>query len=290
MLDIDLLRTFVAILETGSFTAASDVVRRTQSALSLQMKKLEEQVGHPLLRREPGGIKATAEGERLLIHAKRILRAHEEAILDFSGVSGNAGNLVLGISADYGQALLPRVVRVLARFYPKLSVEVVCGPSRDLYEMCTDGRVEIAFVGEGEGLGQSPVLHRERLVWATGGDVHNKDPLPLALLPAEDSNYRRWALDALDRVGRRHWIAYTCYSLAGLQAIVRAGYAVTVMAESALVTGIRELPDTENFPPLPLLEVRVTRCIAKDSLFLRNLEASLITQLSQDMGNHPTHP
>jgi DNA-binding transcriptional LysR family regulator len=287
MLDIDLLRTFVAILETGSFTTASDIVRRTQSALSLQMKKLEEQVGHPLLKREPGGIKATAEGERLLIHAKRILRAHEDAILDFGGIAGRSGSLVLGISADYGQTLLPRVLRVLAGSYPKLSVEVVCGPSRDLYEMCTDGRVEIAFVGEGEGLGQSPVLHRERLVWAAGGDVHKQDPLPLALLPAEDSNYRRWALDALARVGRRHWIAFTSYSLAGLQAIVRAGLAVTVMAESALATGIRELTDTENFPPLPALEVRVTRCIAKDSLFLRDLEASLIRQLSKVADNRP---
>ena len=156
--------------------------------------------------------------------------------------------------------------------------------------MCTDGRVDIAFVGEGEGLGQSPVLHRERLVWATGGDVHNEDPLPLALLPAEDSHYRRWALDALARVGRRHRVAYTSYSLAGLQAIVRAGFAVTVMAESALVTGIRELINSEKFPPLPPLEVRVTRCIAKDSLFLRNLEASLVKQLSDDMGNRSAEP
>lgn len=286
MLDVDLLRTFVAILETGSFTAASDVVRRTQSAVSLQMKKLEEQVGNPLLKREPGGVRATAEGERLLIHAKRILRAHEDAILDFSGMSGAAGNLLLGISADYGQALLPRVLRVLAMSYPKLSVEVLCAPSRDLYEMCTDGRVEIAFVGEGEGLGQSPVIHRERLIWATGGDIDNEDPLPLALLPSEDSNYRRWALDALARVGRRHWVAYTSYSLAGLQAIVRAGYAVSVMAESALVTGMRELTDTEKFPPLPLLEVRVARCIAKDSVLLRNVETSLIKQLSRDKGGH----
>jgi len=128
------------------------------------MKKLEEQVGHPLLKREPGGIKATVAGERFLVHARRILRAHEDAIVDFSGMSDTAGHLMLGLSADYGQALLPRVLGVLAGSYPKLSVEVVCAPSRDLYEMCTDGRVEIAFVGEGEGLGQSPVLHRERLV------------------------------------------------------------------------------------------------------------------------------
>lgn len=286
MLDIDLLRTFVAIIETRSFTAASDVVRRSQSALSLQMKKLEEQVGHALLKREIGGIKATAEGERLLIHAKRILRAHEDAILAFSGAPGSAGNLLLGMSADYGQALLPRVLHVLARDYPKLSVQVVCGPSRNLYEMCSDGRVEIAFVGEGEGLGESPVVHRERLVWATGGGhAHDKDPLPLALLPAEDSNYRRWALDALARVGRRHWIAYTSYSLGGLLAIVRGGYAVTVMAESALAAGMRELADTEKFPPLPSLEVRVTRCIAKDSVFLRNVEASFVKHLVQDAGS-----
>jgi DNA-binding transcriptional LysR family regulator len=281
MLDIDLLRTFVAVVETRSFTAASDVVRRTQSALSLQMKKLEEQVGYTLLRREPTGIRPTPEGERLLIHARTILRAHEEAILAFDRSVEAAGSLMLGISADYGQGLMARVLGVLGRSYPNLSVEVVCGPALHLAEMCNDGRLDVAFVGEGEGLGQSPVIHRERLVWAGGTNVQPKEPFALALPPADVCNYRRWALDAFTRTGRRHRIAFTSYSIAGLQAVVRSGHAITVIAESALIPGMRELDDSEFFPELPQIEVRVTRCMAKDSVFLRNLEATFVRELTQ---------
>jgi DNA-binding transcriptional LysR family regulator len=280
MLDIDLLRTFVAVVETRSFTAAADVVRRTQSALSLQMKKLEEQVGHALLRREPSGMRPTPDGERLLIHARNILRAHEEAILAFDRSANAVGTLTLGISADYGQGLMPRVLGVLSSSYPELLVDVVCGPALHLAEMCSDGRVDIAFVGEGEGLGQSPVVHRERLVWAGGESTQPREPFALALPPAEVCNYRRWALDALTRAGLRHRIAYTSYSIAGLQAVVRSGHAITVIAESALVPGMCELTDLAAFPDLPPIEVRVTRCMAKDSVFLRNLEATFVRDLA----------
>jgi DNA-binding transcriptional LysR family regulator len=281
MLDIDLLKSFVAIVETKSFTAATDIVRRTQSALSLQMKKLEDQVGHTLLWREPGGIRPTAEGERLLIHARNILRAHEEAILAFDRSGRTVGSLQLGISADYGQGLMPRVLAVLSHTHPDLAVDVVCGPALQLAEMCSDGRLDIAFVGEGEGLGQSPIVHRERLVWAAGEGAVPQEPFALALPPADVCNYRRWALDALTRAGRRCRIAYTSYSIAGLQAIVRSGHAVTVIAESALIPGMRELADPDNFPPLPPIEVRITRCMAKDSLFLRNLEAAFVRELAE---------
>jgi DNA-binding transcriptional LysR family regulator len=280
MLDIDLLRTFVAIVETRSFTAAADVVRRTQSALSLQMKKLEDQIGHTLLRREPSGIRPTAEGEHLLIHARNILRAHEEAILAFDREPGASGTLLLGIAADYGQGLLPRVLATLAKTYPKLSVEIVCGPALHLAEMCSDGRIDIAFVGEGEGLGHSPVVHRERLVWAAGENARIGEPIPLALPPPDVCNYRRWAMDGLDRMGRRHWIAYTSYSIGGLQAVVRSGHGVTIIAESALVSGMRELDESEGFPALPGIAVRVTRCMSKDSRFLRNLEATFVEHLT----------
>jgi DNA-binding transcriptional LysR family regulator len=280
MLDIDLLRSFVAIVETKSFTAAADVVRRTQSAVSLQMKKLEEQVGHTLLLRESAGIRPTFEGERLLIHARAILRAHDEAIREFDRSALPVSSLMLGISADYGQALMTRVLAVLRRAHPDLMVEVVCGPALHLAEMCGDGRLDIAFVGEGEGLGQSPVVHRERLVWAAGDGAEPAEPVALALPPAEVCNYRRWALDALARAGRRHRIAYTSYSIAGLQAIVRSGSAVTVIAESALIPGMREIRDPQRFPELPPIEVRVTRCLAKDSVFLRNLEALFVDGLA----------
>jgi DNA-binding transcriptional LysR family regulator len=283
MLDIDLLRTFVAIVETRSFTAAAEVVRRTQSALSLQMRKLEDQIGHTLLHREPNGIRPTTEGERLLIHARNILRAHEEAILAFDRAPGASGTLLLGISADYGQGLLPRVLGILTKAYPRLSVDLVCGPALELAAMCSDGRIDIAFVGEGEGLGHSPVVHRERLVWAAGENARIEEPIPLALPPPDVCNYRRWAMDGLDRIGRRYWIAYSSHSIAGLQAVVRSGYAVTTIAESALVPGMRELDESEGFPALPRIAVRVTRCLSKDSRFLRNLEATFVENLAQGL-------
>lgn len=283
MLDIDLLRTFVAIHESGSFTAASDVVGRTQSAVSLQMRRLEEQVGRSLLVRSAARVEPTPDGERLLVHARRILRAHDEALRDFDRKRGADGLLVLGISADYGQTLLPVVLGELAAAYPNVLVEVVCGPSTDIWQHTVEGRIELAFVGEGEGLGDSPVVHRERCIWATGGDAHTRDPLPLALVPRE-CLYRKWALDRMAALGRRHRVIYTCYSIGGIQAIVRGGLAVTVISESALVPGMREIDAREGFGALPDVEVRAVRSLARDGALLRDIEAHLVERLVARLG------
>jgi DNA-binding transcriptional LysR family regulator len=280
VLDIDLLRTFVALSETGSFTAAAEVVGRTQSAVSLQIRKLEDQVGHPLVSRLSHGIALTAQGETLLSHARHILQAHEDALAAFAIRRGQPNGLVLGISADYGQTLLPRVLKILREAYPNVAVEVVCGPSTEIAAGAIEGQVDLAFVGEGEALGQSPVVHRERLVWATGGDAHRRTPVPLALVPRE-CLYRRWATERLDAVGRRYRIAYTSRSIGGIQAIVRGGLAVTAIAESALVPGMEEIDEAEGFPALPPIEVRVERCRAKDSAELRDIEATLVEALTQ---------
>lgn len=285
MLDIDLLRTFLAIYESGSFTAASDVVGRTQSAVSLQMRRLEEQLGHPLFVRAPEGVVPTPVGEKLLVHARRILLAHDEAMAELDRRRGRAGHLSLGISADYGQTLLPRVLGELAAAYPDVTVNVVCGPSSDIARQTVEGKIELSFVGEGEALGESPVVYRERCIWATGGDAHTRDPLPLALVPRE-CLYRKWALDRLAAMGRRHLVRYTCYSIGGIQAIVRGGLAVTIITESALVPGIREIDPEAGFGPLPDVEVRAFRSLARDSALLREVEAHLVERLLHG-GNGP---
>jgi len=279
MLDIDLLRTFVAIYESGSFSAAADIVGRTQSAVSLQIKKLEERLGEPLFHREPNGIVPTGHGEFLLAHARRILRTHDEALLGFGRHARGAPRWSLGISADYGQALLPRVLAVIEELQPASTIEVVCGPSSDIALQVVEGRLDLVFVGEGEGLGRGPVVHRERCIWATGGEAHLRDPVPLALPPRE-CLYRRWAADRLDMVGRPHRIAYTSYSISGLQAVVRGGHAVTVISESALVPGMRELTEEEGFPRLPDVVVRMVRCMAREDALLRELEEDLASRLA----------
>jgi len=279
MLDLDLLKTFVAICETGSFKAASEVVGRTQSAVSLQVKKLEEQLEQELLKRYPQGIAPTASGELLLTHARHVLRAHEQALGAFAKRSEAGRHILIGISPDYGQALLPRVLEVLEAERPDTSAEIVCRPSAEIAGYVLEGRVDIAFLGEGEGLGQGAVVHRERCVWASGGTAHRRDPLPLALVPRE-SLYRRWATERLDAIGRRYRVLYTSHSIGGIQAVVRGGHAVTVIAESALVPGMSELGASDGFPALPTIEVRVERCRAKDSDELKELERLFATRLA----------
>lgn len=281
MLDIDLLRTFVAIHESGSFSAAAEIVGRTQSAVSLQIKKLEERLGEALFHREPTGIVPTAHGEFLLAHARRILRAHDEALLGFGRHVRDAPHWTIGISADYGQALLPRVVSAIAEIEPATTLDIVCGPSADIAIQVVEGRLDLAFVGEGEGLGRGPVVHRERCVWAGGGEAHRRDPLPLALPPRE-CLYRRWAADRLDMAGRSYRIVFTSYSISGLQAVVRGGHAVTVIAESALIPGMRELAEADGFPRLPDVLVRMVRCMAREDALLREIEEELGRRLALD--------
>jgi DNA-binding transcriptional LysR family regulator len=276
MLDIDLLKTFVAICESGSFKAASDVVGRTQSAVSLQIKKLEDQLGQPLLTRCAPNVAPTERGEVLLSHARRILGAHESALGALGGRAEESRHVVLGIAPDYGQVLLPRVLAVLGQERPDTTVEVVCDTAAEIAASVLDGRVDIAFVADGQG----QVAHRERCIWASGGDAHLRDPMPLALVPRDSCLYRQWATDRLDAIGRRYRILYTSIWLGGLQAIVRGGRAVTVISESALIDGMIEVGEAEGFPSLPEIQVRVERCRAKASSDLRVLERMLSERLA----------
>jgi DNA-binding transcriptional LysR family regulator len=279
MLEPALLRAFVAICETGSMTAAAEIVGRTPSAVSLQVKKLEEFFARALLARASDGLVPTQAGETLLSHARRMLAAEEEALAAM-GRAADGAHLVLGISGDYGQVLLPRALAALRAFRPDITAEIVCAPSSDLMAQVIDGRTDLAFVGELESLSNGPVVHRERLVWASDGIAHLRDPMPLALVPRE-SLYRRWATERLQAMGRRYRIDFTSYSIAGITALVRAGGGVTVISESALVPGLVEV---EDLPPLPQVEVRIERCRARDSAALRALEAHLNARLRLDAG------
>lgn len=154
------------------------------------------------------------------------------------------------------------------------------GPASTLVPWVQDGRLEIGLLDEGEGLDRGPLVHRERLVWAGTGDLVTRDPLPRAMVPRE-CLYRRWATDRLDAAGRRYRIAYTSYSIGGIQAIVRGGFAVTAISEGALVPPMRVLSENEGFPALPPVEVRIERSQARDSAFLREVEALLVAKLTQ---------
>lgn len=281
MLDTELLTTFVAICETRGFTAAGNVVGRTQSAVSMQVKRLEAQLGCRLFHRSPHGLSLTPKGELLLTHARRILHAQREAMIAFDR-NAVSGVVTLGIPNDYAYRLLPRVLAEFAELYPRATVDVLCEQSKDLVGRIRDGSLDLAFVTEGEGPGGGHIVHSEPCAWVTGvtGSAHCQTPLPLAAFH-EGCTYRRWMLEALARAGRDYRIAFTSLSMTGIQSAVRAGLAVSVMATSSVLDGMRVLAAEEGFPPLPQLNVRLQRTRSKASPVLDHLEAFLGERLAQ---------
>lgn len=255
-LDIDLLRSFVVAAETGVLSRAADRIGRSQAALSMQMKRLEDLIGQPLLTRTGRGVLLTVQGERLLVHARRVLSSHDEALAEFSGGS-LSGTLRFGCPDDYAQAFLPNLLRGFARLHPGAAIEVICAATPRLQAQCDRGGLDLALVSVPLGA-EREVLRREDLVWVIPRDHPAlwPDPLPLALGDPDTLDHRA-ALAALDRAGRAYRIAYASGSLSGLLAVARSGQAVAVLTGSAVPTDLRTLPRIGGLPALPRIGVTI---------------------------------
>ncbi len=255
----DLLHTFAEIVEHGSFTHAAMRVHRTQSAVSMQIRRLEEQLGCRLFERTGRSVKLTGQGEIFYDHARRILQAYREALTVVNGRSLE-GDITLGLPDDFATSFLPRVLSRFNETYPWIRLNLVCEPSRRLISQIADGLIDIALVTEGEGTTSGIVLRREPLVWASSArhDVHHRDPIPLAIFHAGDV-FRRSAIEQLEARGRRAKIAVTSLSFAGISAAVDAGIALAVVFHGSLRPGWRILGVREGFPALPDLGVVLLR-------------------------------
>ena len=281
-MDIDLLRTFEAIRETGSFTAAADRVGRTQSAVSLQMKRLEDRLGVPLFVRDRGPVTLTPHGEKLAAHARRILSACDDALGAFDRQSVE-GAVVLGLPSDYAPRILPLVLEQFVAVYPQARVDIVIDESRHLVRRIAEGAVDLAFVTRGQGpTASSAPVFREPVVWVGPlGDTHLTDPLPLAIW-SEDAITTRWMSEALDRAGRRFRITATSPDITGLRWMVEAGFAITVMAGCSVTERMRVLGEAEGFPPLLPLDVMLERAHLKGSAVIDRLEQHLRAAFEAD--------
>lgn len=250
-LDPDLLRTFVAIVDTGGFTPAARQVHRTQSAVSMQMKRLEEGVGRLLFERDGRGVNLTADGDALLIYARRLLRLHDEAVSALTRPE-MVGTVCLGTPDDYVDRFLPDILARFAQAYPRVQVEVLCEPSAHLRELLADRHIDLALITCVPGRESGEILRHEPVVWATSERhcAHECDPLPLAVFQ-KGCFFRGWATAALDQVGRAYRIAYSSPSISGIFASVSAGLAVTVLARSVALGHLRILTEQDGFPALP---------------------------------------
>lgn len=253
-LDPDLLRAFVLIAEGRSFTRAAALLGRTQSAISMQVKRLEEQLGHPVLQRSKGGsVDLTAHGSYLLGRARELLALNDEVMATFREPA-IAGTVRLGTPDDYAFRYLPPILARFARSHPAVDVDVLCASSSELAGRLQAGELDLTLLTEGvEPPGFSSIpLWRGALNWITSvrHPVHRQTPLPLALAH-ENCSWRRAAMRALDAAGRPYRVAYVSGTQVGTQAPVMAGLAVTVSTLSWLPDGLRPLRADEGLPPLP---------------------------------------
>ena len=249
-LDTELLRTLVAIADTGGFASAARSVHRTQSAVSMQMKRLEAVVGQELFEKRGRRTLPNARGRDLLLHARQILRLQDEALAAFRA-PGIHGEVALGACDDYVLSFVPPILARYARLHPNVHVRLDARDSTKLIRATVEGELDIALVNIVDDEIRHEKLTSEPLVWVGSASyaTHEKDPLPLAV--ESDCVWGRWARDTLDRAGRRYRNAYSTFNIGGLIALVGAGLAVSVMSRSSVPASLRVLGETEGFPPLP---------------------------------------
>ncbi|MBY3040263.1 LysR substrate-binding domain-containing protein [Rhizobium laguerreae] len=258
-LDLDQLQTFIAIVDSGSFTKAADRVYKTQSAVSMQMRRLEERIGKQLFIKDGRGNRLTVEGEKLLNYARRIIRLNNEAIAAFDD-NRLEGTLRIGTPDDYADRYMPEIIGRFAKTHPNVELYIVCEPSVDLAERMHKGELDIALVTHNPRERMSDVVRTEPLCWVGSANhpIRDDAPVPLAV-GRRDCQWRQLACSALDAVGREHQILFTSWSCTVVAAAVLAGMAVSVMPESALRTGMKVLSQADGFPALPPVQIGIMK-------------------------------
>lgn len=257
-LDPVCLRAFVTVADTGSFTAAAQRLLRGQSAVSLQVRRLEEQLGQRLLDRGPRHAVLTPEGERIIARARRLLALNDELLA--SVAEPELGGVVrLGVPEDFATTHLPAILAEFARSHPRVALEVTCELTLPLLDRFGAGEFDLVLVkrlGGGQGAVGEEIVLREQLVWAGPAGASFSDdpaaPVPLVCSP-RPCVLRDLATRALENAGRPWRIAYSCGSLAGNHAAVRAGLGIAPLPLEMVPGDLAVLAD-EGLPSLPGIE------------------------------------
>lgn len=258
--DFDLLRTFVAVVDNAGFTRAAERVGRTQSTVSLQIKKLEDGLGRRVFERDGRDLLLTPEGEILLTYARQILHIADEARSRL--LEPDVEGLVrLGTPEDFATVYLPDVLAQFAEAHPRVTLEVNCNFSFNLLDGFARGEYDLLLVKrEPQGPSGGVAVWRDVLVWVGGARLmlDPTQPVPLVLAPAPDV-YRKRAIACLDTIKRSWRVVYTSPSSEGLQAAVRAGLGVTVLSKDMVPDGLVQLGDEHGLPAMHDTEIALYR-------------------------------
>ncbi len=256
-LDLRLLRTFVSAARSGSLSAAAVQVLRTQSAVTMQIQRLEDALGQKLLHRSGSGVRPTNSGERFLVYAERILRTHDDAVAEYTR-KGIHGSISFGCPEDYLVAFGPALLQRFGAAHPAVEVTVVAAPTTELRKLLGQQQVDVALMSSSEAAASGSILRKERLVWvANRADVPLADfgePVPLALSSSNTLDHKA-ACAALEKAGIAYRVSFASDSMAGLIAIARSGLAISVFTQTAVPPDLF-IQDT-TLPALPEIGLHV---------------------------------
>ncbi|HEY5816825.1 MAG TPA: LysR substrate-binding domain-containing protein [Mesorhizobium sp.] len=264
LLDLDVLRTFIAIAETGSFTAAANAVFRTPSAVSMQIKKLEDVLGRSVFARDARSVTLTADGEMLLGYARRMIAINREAVSKFI-VPDIVGVVRLGSPDDFGERVLPHVLRRFAQTHPSIAVDVVIDQSTNLRRRMDDRTLDITLLTNStRAASGAETLLTEPIVWAgaKGGCAHLREPLPVSVWE-EGCAWRGGAIEALGREGRNYRVAYMSAHTSGQRAAIMSDLAIAPLPKSFITNDMVELGPKDGLPPIG--EYSLAMLVASDA-------------------------
>lgn len=284
-LPTELLRTFVTVIEVESYTHAANLLGRTQPAISLQMKRLEELVGQTLVQRHGRNVALTERGESLIDHARQILRLNDLAVSQFNTGSGDNA-LRIGLPVDYGVRMLQSCLTDLIGQNPGKRTEIRCDLSRNLIDALRQDELDVA-VGLYPG-GDQQFLHRswiEKPLWVTakGKTFQDVDELPLVAHP-QGCVYRDKMTEALKKSKRRWRIAFSSPGITSLQQAVLDGLGVSCLTGPTMLDGLTRVPEEMGLPDLEPLHIglfyRQTRLEQSDHRIISEIEETLRTAVS----------
>lgn len=258
-LDSDLMRSFLAVAETGSVTSAARRVGRTQSAVSMQIRRLEESLGQPLFQRLPRGVVLTARGTQLLPYARRVTALLDEAAVALREVP-LGGPVRIGIPDEYVETVLPRALAAFSDRHPAVEVTVRCDFSAPQIQALGADQIDLAVIYDSSNTSDAEVLCIDPTVWVTSGqhDQHLQVPVPIGVYFRSDW-CRDFALRSLDQQGIPWRTAFECDTSGSLRIAAQAGLAIAPLSRSTIPAGCRELTEADGFPVIDRARVILRR-------------------------------
>ncbi|SFD49259.1 LysR family transcriptional regulator [Pseudoalteromonas denitrificans] len=256
-MDFELLKTFIAVVDNGSLTRAAGQVFRSQSAISMQIKRLESQLGNTLFIRDGKGLILSNDGKALVPYARRLLSLHDEALNSLKGNNTHT-HIRIGCPDDYACKLLPILIKFLRKKLPKIKISVVTSNSNELRKRLDNGELDLTILTRSPNGNEGVLVYQDQGVWVCNNeDMLNKRPIVLALFESS-CKFHSTVIDGLEKRNIKYDLLLETSNSNVLVELARTGQAVTVLSSRAAPTDVPIFEDPKGLPALPVAEIIVS--------------------------------